>query len=420
MAIAIRTVMDACESAQRAARALATAPTEVKDRALERLAELLAERVDEVLSANALDLADERAAGLTDALRDRLALTPERVEAMAEGVREIVALPDPVGEELERRTIQDGLELRKVRVPLGVVAVIYEARPNVTVDCAALCLKSGNAIVLRGSSYAERSNAALAGLVREAVVEAGLPEGSVELLGGDRAELEELATAEGLVELVIPRGGEGLKEALKAVATVPVLYAAGGNCHVYVHSEADLEMARRIAYNSKVDRPGVCNAAETLLVDAAVAERFLPGVLAELAGAGVDLVGDERVRAAAGETPVGEALAADWDTEYHGMKMAVGVVDSLADAVDHVNRHGTGHTEAVVTESGEAAREFTEGVDSAVVFVNASTRYTDGYVFGMGAEIGNSTQKLHARGPIGLRELTTTKYVVQGNGQVRG
>jgi glutamate-5-semialdehyde dehydrogenase len=420
MAIATRTVTDACESAQLAARVLATTPTDVKDRALGRLAELLDERTDEILSANALDLADERAAGLTDALRDRLALSPERIAAMAEGVREIIGLPDPVGEELEHRTITDGLDLRKVRVPLGVIAVIYEARPNVTVDCAALCLKSGNAIVLRGSSYAERSNAALAGLVREAVVEVGLPEGAVELLAGDRSELEELATAEGLVELVIPRGGEGLKEALKAVATVPVLYAAGGNCHVYVHADADLEMARRIAYNAKVDRPGVCNAAETLLVDAAVAADFLPGALADLAGAGVELVGDERVRAAAGETAVGEATDADWDTEYHGMKMAVGVVDSLDDAIEHVNAHGTGHTEAIVSADDEAAREFTDGVDAAVVFVNASTRYTDGYVFGMGAEIGNSTQKLHARGPIGLRELTTTKYVVHGNGQVRG
>jgi glutamate-5-semialdehyde dehydrogenase len=420
MAIATRTVIGACESAQRAARALATATTDTKHAALRRLAELLDERAEEVLSANALDLADERAAGLTEALRDRLALSPERIAAMAEGVREIVALPDPVGEELERRTIQDGLELRKLRVPLGVVAVIYEARPNVTIDCAALCLKSGNAIVLRGSSYAERSNAALAGLVREAVLDAGLPEGSVELLGGDRAELEELATAEGLVELVIPRGGEGLKEALKAVATVPVLYAAGGNCHVYVHADADLEMARRIAYNAKVDRPGVCNAAETLLVDAAVADGFLPGTLAELAAAGVELVGDERARDLAGDVDVGEATESDWDTEYHGMKMTVGVVDSLDEAIAHVNRHGTGHTEAIVTGSDLAAGEFTEGVDAAVVFVNASTRYTDGYVFGMGAEIGNSTQKLHARGPIGLRELTTTKYVVHGDGQVRG
>jgi glutamate-5-semialdehyde dehydrogenase len=419
MAIATRTVIEACESARRASRVLATTDTETKDRALVRLAELLDERSAEVLEANAADLADERAAGLTEALRDRLALSDDRVAAIAEGVREIVRLPDPVGEELERRTLESGLELRKVRVPLGVVAVIYEARPNVTVDCAALCLKSGNAIVLRGSSYAERSNAALAGLVRDAVSEAGLPESAVELLAGDRSELEQLATAEGLVEVVIPRGGEGLKQALKKVATVPVLYAAGGNCHVYVHADADLEMARRIAYNAKVDRPGVCNAAETLLVSADVAGEFLPGVLGDLAAAGVALVGDGRARAAAGEVAVGEAVDADWNTEYHGLKMAVGVVDSLSDAINHVNEHGTGHTEAIVTGSDRAADEFTEGVDTAVVFVNASTRFTDGYVFGMGAEIGNSTQKLHARGPIGLRELTTSKYIVRGDGQVR-
>ena len=305
-------------------------------------------------------------------------------------------------------------------MPLGVVAVIYEARPNVTVDCAALTLKSGNAIVLRGSSYAERSNAALAALVREAVVEAGLPEGAVEVLAGDRAELEQLATAEGLVDLVIPRGGEGLKEALKAVATVPVMYAAAGNCHVYVHADAELEMARRIAFNAKVDRPGVCNAAETLLVSAEIAGEFLPGILGDLDAAGVELVGDGRAQAAAGGVAVGAATEADWDTEYLGMKMAVGVVDSLAEAIEHVNGHGTGHSEAIVTGSDEAAAQFTESVDAAVVYVNASTRFTDGYVFGMGAEIGNSTQKLHARGPIGLRELTTTKYVVRGDGQVRG
>jgi glutamate-5-semialdehyde dehydrogenase len=420
MAIATRDVTEACESAKRASRTLATATAASKDRALERLAELLAERSAEVLEANAADLADERAEGLTEALRDRLRLTQERIAAMADGVRAIAALPDPVGEELERRTIDGGLDLRKVRVPLGVVAVIYEARPNVTVDCAALTLKSGNAIVLRGSSYAERSNAALAALVREAVIEAGLPEGAVELLAGDRSELEQLATAEGLVDLVIPRGGEGLKEALKAVATVPVMYAAAGNCHVYVHADADLEMARRIAFNAKVDRPGVCNAAETLLVNADVAGDFLPGILGDLAGAGVELVGDGRAQAAAGASSVGEADAADWDTEYLGMKMAVGVVDSLADAIEHVNRHGTGHSEAIVTGSEDVAAEFTEDVDAAVVYVNASTRFTDGFVFGMGAEIGNSTQKLHARGPIGLRELTTTKYIVYGDGQVRG
>ncbi len=420
MAIATRTVIEACESAKRAARALATAQTATKDRALTRLAELLTEREGEVLEANEADLADERALELSDALRDRLALDSARIAAMAEGVRAVVALDDPVGEELERRTLDSGLDLRKLRVPLGVVAVIYEARPNVTVDCAALCLKSGNSIVLRGSSYAQRSNAALAALVREAVVDAGLPEGAVELLAGERSELEQLATAEGLVELVIPRGGEGLKNALKAVATVPVLFAAGGNCHVYVDASADLEMARRIAVNAKVDRPGVCNAAESLLVHADVAAEFLPVVLADLRGAGVELVGDGRAQASAGATPVGEASDEDWDTEYHGLKMSVGVVDSLADAIAHVNAHTTGHTEAIVAGSDGAAAEFSEAVDAAVVFVNASTRFTDGFVFGMGAEIGNSTQKLHARGPIGLRELTTTKYVIHGTGQVRG
>jgi glutamate-5-semialdehyde dehydrogenase len=339
---------------------------------------------------------------------------------MARGVREIVALPDPVGEVIDGSRFANGLQMRKVRVPLGVIAVVYEARPNVTVDCAALTLKSGNAIVLRGSSYAARSNAALAALVREAVDEVGLPEGSVELLGGgDRAELAELATAEGLVDLVIPRGGEGLKEALTAVARVPVMYAAPGNNHVYVHADADLEMARRIAYNAKVQRPGVCNAAETLLVNAEVADRFLPGILAELRDAGVEVVGDERARRAAPEAPVGEAAEDDWDTEYLEMKLVVGVVDSLTEAIAHVNLHGTGHSEAIVTSSDAAAEAFTEGVDAAVVYVNASTRFTDGFEFGMGAEIGNSTQKLHARGPIGLRELTTFKYVVHGHGQVR-
>ena len=420
MATATRTVAEVCASAKQASRELATVTTETKDAALARLAELLGERSGEILEANAADLADERAASLTDALRDRLTLDAARVDAMAEGARAIAALPDPVGELIDERTLVSGLRMKKVRVPLGVIAVIYEARPNVTVDCAALTLKSGNAIVLRGSSYAARSNGALAAVVREAVVDAGLPEGSVEMLAGaDRAELTELATAEGLVDLIIPRGGEGLKGALKSVATVPVIYAAAGNCHVYVHEDADLEMAQAVAYNAKVQRPGVCNSAETLLVHARVAERFLPGVLADLSDAGVELVGDERARAAAGKTPVGAAAEIDWDTEYLGMKMVVGVVDSLYDAIAHVNRHGTGHSEAILTASETAAEEFTEGVDAAVVYVNASTRFTDGFEFGMGAEIGNSTQKLHARGPIGLRELTTFKYVVHGDGQVR-
>lgn len=419
MATTTRTVTQVCESAQAASRRLARASSATKDATLRRIAELLRERSDAILAANQADLEDERAASLTSALRDRLTLTPERIEAMATGVEEVMSLPDPVGEEIESSTLRSGIEMRKVRVPLGVVAVIYEARPNVTIDCAALCLKSGNAIVLRGSSYAANSNGALAAIVREALAENGLPAGCVELLGGERSELAELATADGLVDLVIPRGGEGLKAALKEVATVPVMYAAAGNCHVYVHADADLEMARRIAYNAKVQRPGVCNAAETLLVHADVAGEFLPMILRELSEASVELVGDERARAAADGVPVGEAAAEDWDTEYLDLHMAVGVVDSLEAAIDHINRHGTGHSEAIVTASDDAAQAFTESVDAACVYVNASTRFTDGFEFGMGAEIGNSTQKLHARGPIGLRELTTFKYVLRGSGQVR-
>jgi glutamate-5-semialdehyde dehydrogenase len=421
MAVATRTIAEGCLAARRAARVLAGVPTAAKDAALAATARLLDERADAILEANAADLADERAASLTEALRDRLTLNAGRVAAMAEGVRVVAALDDPVGEELDRRTLESGIDLRKVRVPLGVVGVIYEARPNVTIDCAALTIKSGNAIVLRGSSYAQRSNAALAAIVREALAEAGLPEDSVLLLdASDRDGLAELATQEGVVDLLIPRGGEGLKEAIKAVATVPVMYAAAGNCHVYVHSEADLEMAKRIVVNAKVQRPGVCNAAEKLLLDAAIVERFAPEVLAALAAEGVELLGDERVRAAAGDAAIGAAAAEDWDTEYLAPKMAVAVVDSVEDAIEHVNAHGTGHSEAIVTESEQAADAFVAGVDAAAVYVNASTRFTDGFEYGMGAEIGNSTQKLHARGPIGMRELTTTKYVGRGSGQVRG
>jgi glutamate-5-semialdehyde dehydrogenase len=420
MAITTRSVEESCVAARRAARELGGASTAAKDAALEATARLLWERSADVLEANAADLADERAAGLTQALRDRLTLTTDRVAAMAEGVRVVAGLDDPIGEELEAKTLDSGLGLRKLRVPLGVVAVVYEARPNVTIDCAALTIKSGNAIVLRGSSYAERSNGALAAVVREALIEAGLPEDAVLLLtSGDRDELAELATQEDNVDLLIPRGGGGLKNALKDVATVPVIYAAAGNCHVYVHGDADLEMARRIAFNAKTQRPGVCNAAETLLVDAAIAADFLPAALAELRDAGVEVVGDERACQLAGGVEIGPASETDWDTEYLDLKLAVAVVDSLDDAIDHVNAHGTGHSEAIVTASEEASQRFTAGVDAAVVYSNASTRFTDGFEFGMGAEIGNSTQKLHARGPIGLRELTTYKYVVRGDGQVR-
>jgi glutamate-5-semialdehyde dehydrogenase len=420
MAVTTTTVTEVCEAAKRAALALGSTSTEAKDAALEATARLLGERSGQILEANAADLADERALELTGALRDRLTLSAERIAAMADGVRAVAALEDPVGEQLERSSLDSGLDLRKVRVPLGVVAVVYEARPNVTIDCAALTIKSGNAIVLRGSSYAERSNGALAAVAREALAEAGLPEDAVQLLaGGGREGLAELATQDRLVDLLIPRGGEGLKAALTDVATVPVIYAAAGNCHVYVHADADLEMARRIAVNAKVQRPGVCNAAETLLVDAAVAAEFLPAALADLAEAGVTLVGDRRVRDAAGGMTIGEASEEDWATEFLDLKLAVAVVDSLEEAIEHVNRHGTRHSEAIVTGSEDAAAQFTAAVDAAVVYTNASTRFTDGFEFGMGAEIGNSTQKLHARGPIGLRELTTYKYVVRGDGQVR-
>jgi glutamate-5-semialdehyde dehydrogenase len=421
MAVATRTIGESCIAAKRAARTLGSAPTAAKNAALAATARLLDERSGAILEANAADLADEHAAGLTDALRDRLTLTPERVAAMAEGVRVVEALDDPVGEELDHRTLESGIDLRKVRVPLGVVGVIYEARPNVTIDCAALTIKSGNAIVLRGSSYAQRSNAALAGIVREALVEAGLPEDSVLLLdASDRNGLTELATQEGVVDLLIPRGGEGLKEAIKAVATVPVMYAAAGNCHVYVHADADLEMAKAIVVNAKVQRPGVCNAAEKLLLDASIAAEFGPEILAALAAEGVELLGDSRTRALAGEVEVGASLEEDWGTEYLELKIAVAVVDSVEDAIEHVNAHGTGHSEAIVTGDEQAADAFVAGVDAAAVYVNASTRFTDGFLYGMGAEIGNSTQKLHARGPIGMRELTTTKYVGRGSGQVRG
>jgi glutamate-5-semialdehyde dehydrogenase len=420
VATATRSVEEVCREAKAASHLLARTGRKAKDACLRDLAERIDASVEGLLEANRADVEAGREGGLDEALIDRLTLTEARIAEMAKGVREIAELDDPVGEVVEGWTLANGLEVAKKRVPIGVVAVVYEARPNVTIDAAALCLKSGNAAVLRGSSSAESSNAYLAGLIADAIAAAELPAAAVSLLsGGGHEQLEELATQEGTVDLIIPRGGEGLKEALKRVAKVPVMYAAAGNCHVYVHQDADLEMAQRVAYNAKVQRPGVCNAAETLLVHRDVAAQLLPSLLEKLSGAGVELVGDDAARESAGSVEVGEANEADWDTEYHGLKMAVGVVGSLGEAIDHINRHGTGHSDAIVTASDQVGDEFTDGVDSAAVYVNASTRFTDGYEFGMGAEIGNSTQKLHARGPIGLRELTTTKYVVHGSGQIR-
>ena len=419
-----RTVAELCLAARDASRALAALSTGTRDAALRAIADALEARTPEILDANARDMEAGRANGLDAALLDRLALDAGRVQAMADGVRAIAALPDPVGEVIEGHRLPNGLDVRKVRVPLGVVAVVYEARPNVTVDAAALCLKSGNAVVLRGSSSAAHSNAVLAAVAGHAAAEAGLPAGAIMLVaGGGREELAELATQEGVVDLIVPRGGEGLKAALKGVATVPVMYAASGNCHVFVDASADLDAAQRIVLNAKTQRPGVCNAAETLLVHADVAPAFLPRVLGALREAGVELRVDGRTHALSGEALAGtmaDATEEDWDTEFLALILAVGIVDSVEEAIAHVNAHGSGHSEAIVTASEPAARAFERGVDAACVYINASTRFTDGGEFGMGAEIGNSTQKLHARGPIGVRELCTFKYVVHGDGHVRG
>ena len=423
MAITSSSVAEQCAAAKRAARRLAATDSATRDAALHAIADALEARADEILAANARDMEAGAEAGLSDALLDRLRLDPQRIAGIADGARQVAALPDPVGEVIGGGRLENGLDLRKVRVPLGVVAVVYEARPNVTIDAAALCLKSGNACVLRGSSSAAHSNAVMAAIAEQAAREQGLPEGSVTLVaGGGRDELAELATQTGNVDLVIPRGGEGLKKALEGVATVPVIYAASGNCHVYVDRAADPDKALAIAVNAKTQRPGVCNAAETLLVHADVAESFIPRVLGALAEHGVELRVDGRARALAGPGLAGELIDAtdeDWDTEFLALVLAVGVVDSLDEAIEHVGAHGSGHSEAIVTEDLAAALAFERGVDAACIYVNASTRFTDGGEFGMGAEIGNSTQKLHARGPIGLRELCSFKYVVVGDGHVR-
>jgi glutamate-5-semialdehyde dehydrogenase len=417
MAVATRTVTDICAAARGAARRLAALDTASKDAGLHAIADALEARTAEIVEANARDMEAGREAGLSDALLDRLMLDEGRIAAIAAQVRDIAALRDPVGEVIEGFRLPNGLDVRKERVPLGVVAVVYEARPNVTIDAAALCLKSGNAIVLRGSSSAAHSNAVLAGIAAGCA-----PEGAIQLVEGGRDALAELARQEGLVDLIIPRGGEGLKAALREVATVPVIYAASGNCHVFVDATADLDMAEAIVINAKTQRPGVCNAAETLLVHADAAPAFLPRALGALLDAGVELRVDGRAHALAGEDLAGrlaEASDEDWDEEFLALVLAVKVVDSVDEAIEHVNAHGSGHSEAIVTRDERSARAFRLGVDAACVYLNASTRFTDGGEFGMGAEIGNSTQKLHARGPIGLRELCTFKYVVEGDGHIR-
>ena len=394
------TTSTVAQRARAAARTLASLDTAAKDAALAEVAEQIRRRSDELVAANRLDL--EAAAGERPAIRDRLMLDAARCQALADAVLSVAALPDPVGSTISGSTLANGLRLTKLRVPLGVVMVVYEARPNVTVDAAVLCIKAGNACILRGSRLAEHTNLALLEVMRDALAASGLPADAVQALSSDRAELAAMIADPTSADVVIPRGGEQLKHFLLDNSRIPVLAAAGGNCHVYVDASADEAKAIAIAVNAKVQRPGVCNAAETLLVHRDRAD-LVPALVEALEAEGVEVLEDEQA----------------WATEFLDLKIALRVVDDLDQALDHIARYGTGHSEAIVTEDELAAERFTREVDAAAVYVNASTRFTDGAVYGMGAEIGISTNRLHARGPLGLEELTTTKYVVIGNGQTR-
>lgn len=398
-------VHDAARRARIAARTLATLTTMVKDRALHAAADAVLGQSHRILAANVEDLEAARAAGTPEAMLDRLALNPHRIDGIAAGLRQVAGLPDPVGEVLRGRTLPNGLHLRQQRVPLGVIGIVYEGRPNVTVDAFGLTCKSGNAVLLRGSSSAARSNAELVSVLRGALSEEDLPEDAVQLLPVERSSVTHLIQARGLVDVVIPRGGAGLIDAVVRDATVPTIETGVGNCHVYVHAAADLDVAERIVLNAKTRRTSVCNAAETLLVDRAVADTAVPRLVAALQQAGVTVH----------ERPTEDQLHA----EFLSMEIALAVVDGIDAAIEHINTYGTGHTEAIVTGDLAAAQRFTDRVDAAAVMVNASTAFTDGEQFGFGAEIGISTQKLHARGPMGLPELTSTKWIVIGDGHVR-
>ena len=405
-----REVHDAARRARVASRVLALLPTVAKDQALQSAATAIVANVGQILAANAEDLEAARAAGTMPSMLDRLALDSERVEGIAAGLRQVAGLPDPVGEVLRGYTLPNGLQLREQRVPLGVVGIIYEGRPNVTVDAFGLALKSGNAVLLRGSSSAAKSNQALVDVLRASLASEDLPADAVQLLSAsDRSTVTHLIQARGLVDVVIPRGGASLIDAVVRDARVPTIETGVGNCHVYVDESADLDVAERILLNSKTRRPSVCNAAETLLVDAAIAEHALPRLVAALQDAGVTVHGGL----------FGNPDEADLRREYLTMDIAVAVVDGVDAAITHINEYGTGHTEAIVTNNVAAAQRFTDGVDAAAVMVNASTAFTDGEQFGFGAEIGISTQKLHARGPMGLPELTSTKWIAWGDGHIR-
>lgn len=411
-------VHEAARKARVASRALGLARRADKDRALGLMADALRAGTEAILAANAEDVRLGTGAGMAPPLIDRLTLTEQRIDGIAGGLAKVAALPDPIGEVIRGSTLPNGLRARQLRVPLGVVGMVYEARPNVTVDAAGLALKSGNAVLLRGSSSAQHSNAALVDVLRGALEKAGLPADSVQLLPCEhRASVRHLITARGLVDLVIPRGGAGLISSVVAEATVPTIETGVGNCHVYVDASADPAMAELIVLNSKARRPSVCNSAETVLVHADIAEEIVPTLASALRRAGVTIHGDDRFLALApGTLPASDE---DWTTEYLSLDIAAAVVDSLDDALAHIARHGSGHTEAIVTSDIGVAETFAARVDAAAVMVNASTAFTDGEEFGMGAEIGISTQKMHARGPMGLSELTSTKWVVWGEGQVR-
>ena len=415
-------VLEAARRARTAAVDLRTLTRDQKDAALHAMADALEVAIPTLVAANAIDVERARADGTAEAIVDRLTLTPERITAIAQALRDVASLPDPVGEVIRGYTLPNGLQVRQVRVPLGVVGMIYEARPNVTVDAAGLCLKSGNAALLRGSSSAASSNAALIEVMRAALVASGLPADAIQQVPGHSHDsVTALMTARGLVDVVIPRGGAALIQNVVMNSTVPVIETGVGNCHVYVDKDADVDKAVAILLNSKAQRVSVCNAAETVLVHRDIADAFLPRALEALKDAGVTIHGDSRFALHATGTGVGFADVTDddWAAEYYSLDIAAGVVDSIDDALAHIRRWSSGHTEAIVSDSEAAIRRFVAGVDSAAVMVNASTRFTDGGEFGFGAEIGISTQKLHARGPMGLTELTTSTYVVTGDGHIR-
>ena len=410
-------------AAKTASRQLAFLATGVKDKALLGIGDALRARRDEVLEANKLDYKESEASGMSAAMLDRLMLSPDRLEAIAQDVKTVAGLPDPVGEVIEERTLPNGLQLSKKRVPLGVIGAIYESRPNVTVDISVLCLKSGNSVVLRGGKEALRSNMALARVVQEAAYQAGIPQGAVQFIEStDRALVDRMLKMKEIIDLVIPRGGAGLIKSIAENATMPVVAGGVGVCHTYVDKSADVEKAVAIAHNAKVQRPTVCNALDTLLVHAEVAERYLPLVAQEWAKAGVEMHCDERALAILEPIPSLKLLPAqseDWGKEFLALIGAIKVVNSLDEALEHIERYGSGHSEAIVAEDKPAASRFLNEVDAACVYANASTRFTDGAQFGLGAEIGISTQKFHARGPMALRELTSYKWVVIGSGQIR-